>query len=120
MKERYFNREIDRILQNDVEIPREVEMKMEKALRQIGAKEIQKKKAKKSLRFQVALALAGAMILGTVTVGATGFFLWDKDVATDSGGKESSSACGGICHRSGSDSFSGTVSDDGKRYVSLL
>ena len=75
MKERYFNREIDRILQNDVE------MKMEKALRQIGAKEIQKKKAKKSLRFQVALALAGAMILGTVTVGATGFFLWDKDVA---------------------------------------
>ena len=81
MKERYFNREIDRILQNDVEIPREVEMKMEKALRQIGAKEIQKKKAKKSLRFQVALALAGAMILGTVTVGATGFFLWDKDVA---------------------------------------
>lgn len=73
MKERYFNREIDRILQNDVEIPREVEMKMEKALRQIGAKEIQKKKAKKSLRFQVALALAGAMILGTVTVGATGF-----------------------------------------------
>lgn len=63
-------------------------MKMEKTLRQIGAQEIQKKKTKKNLRFQVALALAGAMILGTVTVGATGFFLWDKDVAKRFGADE--------------------------------
>lgn len=81
MREKYVNKELERILQNDVEVPEEVEKKMQKAFRQIGAKEIRKTKAKKSLRFQVALAFAAAMILGTVTVGATGFFLWDKDVA---------------------------------------
>lgn len=81
MKERYTKKEIERILQNEVEIPQEVEMKMEKALRQIGAADTGKVRKKRSLRFQVALALAGAMVLGTVTVGATGFFLWNQDVA---------------------------------------
>lgn len=81
MKKQYTKKEIERILQNEVEIPREVEMKMEKAFRKIGAAETQKVRRRRNLRFQVALALAGAMILGTVTVGATGFFLWDQDVA---------------------------------------
>ena len=49
MKERYFNREIDRILQNDVEIPREVEMKMEKALSgRLAQRKFRKKRQRKA------------------------------------------------------------------------
>lgn len=88
MREKYENKEIERILQYDVEIPQEVEKKMQKAFRQIGAAEIQKNRKRRGLRFQLALALAGAMILGTVTVGATGFFLWDKNVAERFGADE--------------------------------
>lgn len=81
MRNNYTKKEIEQILQNEIEIPQEVEMKMEKAFRQIGATEAQKARKRRSLRFQVALVLAGAMILGTVTVGATGFFFWNQDVA---------------------------------------
>lgn len=79
MEKNYTKQDIARILKNDIETPEVVTMKMNQTLNEI--RETKRKKKSKAMRWQAAAAVMGIMLIGTVTVGAAGFFLWHPDVA---------------------------------------
>lgn len=83
MADRYGRQDIIRILKSDIETPEVVTAQMNRAFRQIGTEPEKKavRRKKRGLRWQIAVAVMEAMMLGTVTVGAAGFILWNPDVA---------------------------------------
>lgn len=81
MAKNYTKQDMVRILKSDIEIPEVVELQMQKTFDEIKECSKQTKKRKRSLRWQAAAAIMGIMVIGTVSVGAAGFFLWHPDVA---------------------------------------
>lgn len=81
MAKGYTKQDMVRILKNDVEVPEVVDLKIHEAFKQIKEGSKQAKKKRRNLRWQAAAAVMGIMIIGTASVGAAGFFLWNPDVA---------------------------------------
>ncbi len=81
MAKEYTKQDMVRILKNDVEVPEIVNLKIDEAFKQVKQDAKQLKKKRRNLRWQAAAAVMGIMIIGTASVGAAGFFLWNPDVA---------------------------------------
>lgn len=81
MAENYSKQEVIRILKNEIDTPEVVTRQMNCAFRKLGDQKERKCSRKRSFRWQAAAALMCAVIIGSVTTRAAGFFLWNQDVA---------------------------------------
>ena len=124
----YSEKKIMRILKGEADVPKEVTARIDQTIRQIKENSGDRNMRKRGFRCHAAAAVAVIILFGTVTAGAAGFFLWNQDVAVwrrrsaaeGIGTKEGDRSGGGRCGGSGSHDFPGTVSGDGKVYVSVF
>ena len=80
MAKKYSKRDVIRILKNEIETPKIVTTQVNQALQEIGAGNGKNYHKRRSLRWQAAVMVIGVMMLGTVTVRAAEYFLWNQDV----------------------------------------
>lgn len=80
MAKKYSKHDMVRILKSEIEPPEAVTRQIGAAFGQIGETETVRRRKSRGLRWQVAAALMGAVILGTVTVGTAASLLWNPNV----------------------------------------